>query len=317
MKKVVRLTESDLVRLVKKVLNEENNNRPDNLPKYIRGNIDGGRESRFLYTTQEMRGNIIKYIYTSDENKNCKIEVWNNGVYFYTGCGDNFKGSWKSTIKNGGWENVIDFYKNDKSSNFKLYTKKPAKLFHNEQDYNNGIIEVISLNRKTTSTKYSGDKCKLLLYSSGHATMFDCNNTGQVIGKWVSDSKESGGFKLVGFDTKDSSVKSGDVTKRASGYVTKSDTDFKTAMVVDNKIMGKGSKGDLVKKVQSYLVNNGYGNFTGVTNDIEMCKKSVDHCDGIYGGVTSQAVKKFQTDKNLKSKDGIVGKETIKAMGLL
>lgn len=54
----------------------------------------------------------------------------------------------------------------------------------------------------------------------------------------------------------------------------------------------KGSKGELVKKIQ------------GALHLIE---------DGIYGSVTEEAVKSFQKANNLKA-DGIVGNETWEAI---
>lgn len=62
----------------------------------------------------------------------------------------------------------------------------------------------------------------------------------------------------------------------------------------------KGSKGAHVKTMQARLLNVGFD------------PKGVD---GIFGNATEQAVKKFQSSKNLKQ-DGIVGASTLRALGL-
>ena len=309
MKKIIKLTESDLERIIKRVLKEESTT--SEIQERIWGDIEKTRDT-FTYQTQEMRNNISIYKYISDKYKNCKLQIWSNGSYFYQGCNNNVKGTWKKKYnQSSGWEKVKNFYSTDKSPNFQF------KFVGNYYpSWDKGIVEIISCNLKQSSTKYTGSNCKLNLMSSGHAVTKGCNGLGVVEGTWVLDNKESGGFKLVGFDTRDSSVK-GDVTKKASDYVTDTDTDLKVALVDNNKIMGKGSKGNLVKKIQSYLLNNGYEKFDKISNETQNCKLNINYCDGIYGSGTSAAVKQFQTDKGLKSKDGVVGKETIKAMGLL
>lgn len=101
-----------------------------------------------------------------------------------------------------------------------------------------------------------------------------------------------------------------------SKYVSTNDTDFATAFNTDKKIMTYGSKGNLVKKVQNFLLKSGFVE-PNLTKDIEGCKKDSNLCDGVYGKGTSNAVRKFQTNKGLKGKDGIVGGETAKSMGLI
>ena len=60
-------------------------------------------------------------------------------------------------------------------------------------------------------------------------------------------------------------------------------------------------RGDNVKAVQKVLINRGIS-----------C--GPDGADGIYGKMTDLAVRAFQTDNKLKV-DGIVGKDTITALG--
>ncbi len=61
-----------------------------------------------------------------------------------------------------------------------------------------------------------------------------------------------------------------------------------------------GSTGEAVKQIQTALKNKGY--YTG-------------KIDGIFGKLTTAAVKKFQSDNGLKS-DGIVGAETMRKLGV-
>ena len=61
-----------------------------------------------------------------------------------------------------------------------------------------------------------------------------------------------------------------------------------------------GSTGEAVKQIQTALKNKGY--YTGKV-------------DGIFGKLTTAAVKSFQRDNGLKS-DGVVGTATMKALGV-
>ena len=67
------------------------------------------------------------------------------------------------------------------------------------------------------------------------------------------------------------------------------------------RLLKKGMKGDDVKAVQNLLIKKGYA----------LPKYGAD---GSFGTETDRAVRRFQIDKNLKC-DGIVGKDTIKALG--
>ena len=65
-------------------------------------------------------------------------------------------------------------------------------------------------------------------------------------------------------------------------------------------VIKQGNQGDLVKKVQQKLKNWGY--YKGKV-------------DGVFGAQTKEAVKYFQRKNGLKV-DGIVGKNTLKALGI-
>ncbi len=77
-------------------------------------------------------------------------------------------------------------------------------------------------------------------------------------------------------------------------------TTANTHNVADAAVLKQGSKGDLVKKMQTKLKNWGY--YTGSV-------------DGVYGPKTVEAVKYFQRRNGLYV-DGIVGTKTASAMGI-
>jgi peptidoglycan hydrolase-like protein with peptidoglycan-binding domain len=65
------------------------------------------------------------------------------------------------------------------------------------------------------------------------------------------------------------------------------------------------SKEQKVKKIQQFLVDNGY--------DLGDYGDNEDGVDGEYGGLTRKAVKEFQRKKGLED-DGKVGPKTAEAM---
>jgi len=68
----------------------------------------------------------------------------------------------------------------------------------------------------------------------------------------------------------------------------------------DDGLLRKGSKGERVREVQRALNAKGY---------------ALD-ADGDYGRKTEAAVRKFQQEGRLKKVDGVVGPETLAALGL-
>lgn len=99
------------------------------------------------------------------------------------------------------------------------------------------------------------------------------------------------------------------VTKNAVGYAQTEEE-----ITSGKKILGVGSRGDLVKRVQYEILSD----TDGKTNT--GCKKDTDGnfkpalCDGIYGPKTKSAVIDFQKREALKDKSGIVGGETWQVM---
>ena len=83
---------------------------------------------------------------------------------------------------------------------------------------------------------------------------------------------------------------------------TPTDTDFSVMeeMAVETAVLRQGSKGDEVKEMQRRLKQWGYYNGS---------------VDGVFGVATRTAVISFQK-KNGLTADGVVGKETYKALGM-
>jgi hypothetical protein len=98
------------------------------------------------------------------------------------------------------------------------------------------------------------------------------------------------------------------VSKQPSGYVQGTDT--KDVVINGQKIMGLGSKGDLVKFVQHKMSKKYPDLAAGISKDTA-CSTDQTKCDGIFGKNTMAAVAKFQTEKNLQGrKNGVIGKIT-------
>jgi uncharacterized protein YjbJ (UPF0337 family) len=126
--------------------------------------------------------------------------------------------------------------------------------------------------------------------------------SGDVYGIW----KWEGNRPIIKFEEK---------TKKASGYIKDTDNDW-GGVTDDNKIVGLGAKGSLVKEVQSALIYADYSGSTNtpITKDIEGCMRDYEKCDGIYGESTKEMVKQLQKDYGLDV-DGIVGNQTYEALG--
>lgn len=152
---------------------------------------------------------------------------------------------------------------------------------------------------KTKDTATNGNDCFMSLWNDKDAYKINCKKSRRTKGEWSWD-----GSKPT-FTWEDR------ITKSSPGYVSDTDADF-SAVLDDNKIMGVGAKGVLVKKVQNFLASNGYTGET-FTNDIQACATDENSCDGIYGVKTKNMVKKFQEDAEIKT-DGIFGKQTYDAM---
>lgn len=125
--------------------------------------------------------------------------------------------------------------------------------------------------------------------------------TSIALGKWTWD-----GTKPV--------IPSMDITnptKAAAGFAQNEDDILK-----NNKIVGVGSRNDLVKRIQEVLYNTYDDKIKNKELPNPGCSLDADEnpiCDGIFGQKTKQLVSKYQEDNGLK-KDGYVGNETYRAM---
>ena len=165
-------------------------------------------------------------------------------------------------------------------------------------NYDGIIYDYIDVNTKDTAK--NGNDCAMRLYDDKYVVKNYCKKAKTVRGEWFW-----GG-------TKPTFTWEKNITKSSPGYVSDTDTDF-SAVTDDNKIMGLGAKGSLVKKVQNFLASNGYTGET-FTNDIQACATDENSCDGIYGTKTKNMVKKFQEDAEIIKVDGIFGEQTYVAM---
>ena len=186
------------------------------------------------------------------------------------------------------WENIVKYYSNNMDPNWKNF-----EAF----DFCRYI--------EGKSTDVNDSDAEITLYSNGNVII---ENKGQK-NSFITTYWEWDGSKPV--------FKFKDITTNSPGYVQETDTEF-SAITEDGKIMNIGSKGELVKEVQSTLINSGYSGDTGtpITKDIEGCKEDSNKCDGIYGKSTKEMVKQYQTDIGL-TVDGIVGKQTFDALDLV
>jgi hypothetical protein len=171
--------------------------------------------------------------------------------------------------------------------------------FVSTNTFNDGSVIYDYIKVKTKDTAKNGNDCSMFLYDDRDAVKGDCKKSKTVRGNWSWD----GAKPTFTWDS--------NITKSSPGYVSDTDADF-SAVTNDNKIMGLGAKGSLVKKVQNFLASNGYTSET-FTNDIQACATDENSCDGIYGVKTKNMVKKFQEDAEIKV-DGIFGTQTYDAM---
>lgn len=156
--------------------------------------------------------------------------------------------------------------------------------------------------------------------STNDVTVFD--SQGREISFWdfgnVYANKQAGGDKFkLGKWTWDGTkpvIPSMDITnptKSAAGFAQNEDDILK-----NNKILGTGSKNDLVKKIQEVLYEEYEDEINAKTLPNPGCSLDADGdpiCDGIFGQKTKQLVSKYQEDNGLR-KDGYVGNETYRAM---
>ncbi len=184
----------------------------------------------------------------------------------------------------------------DKVKNY-LLTKGFPPDFPNKGVYSTHWDEEVDLYNDKFNLSFRKKDNKVSVWARSRSA-FDSSRTRT----WSWDGTKpiiNGGYQPLG------------VTKGASGYAKTEDD-----ILTKNKILGLGSQGDLVKKVQFRIY------FDYDMGQPGGCKVISGHnfdsswqtCDGIYGKKTKELVKKIQNFLELKGKDGNVGKETWDAL---
>jgi hypothetical protein len=188
------------------------------------------------------------------------------------------------------YSKIVKYYSGNTDANWTFVSAGTMDL--------SGIIyDYFRVNTKDTAT--NGNDCHMNIYDDKDVVKNYCKKARKVRGNLSWDG------------AKPTFTWERNITKSSPGYVSDTDVDF-SAVTDDNKIMGLGAKGSLVKKVQNFLASNGYTGET-FTNDIQACATDENSCDGNYGTKTKKMVKKFQEDAEIKP-DGIFGGQTYAAM---
>jgi hypothetical protein len=99
------------------------------------------------------------------------------------------------------------------------------------------------------------------------------------------------------------------MTKKAVGYA-----ETEEDITDNNKILYIGSKNDLVKRVQFEILLSTKGKYNPGCKTDEDSDYTSSLCDGVFGPKTKKGVQDFQRDNGLKDKTGIVGVETWNVM---
>lgn len=226
--------------------------------------------------------NQIKYLF--DYRRGRVISEQNNLLFEYCNHDNSPTGD-----ADEDWNNVIAYFTGNTDTNWKWESSTGVAPRTSNQV---GSTELYSKN--------TGDiDCKMTIFDDGTVYKEQCNtkqgyDTDCIYGTWTWDGSKVV-LKFAGTS----------VVNPAQGYIGDTDTEFDV-----NKVMGLGSNGELVKKLQGWLVNMGYGEPEKVGGS-PSCKSTTEYesCDGIYGANTKDAVKQFQEDAEI-SVDGVFGYES-------
>lgn len=277
MKKVIRLTESDLKQLVKKVLVEidDNSQRMNNIVGTICNTKLGVIQSGAGKGKSFCDYYVKFYEVTEDEltvaqqivNEKCPTALTTPEIPY-------------GNKKIKGWQEIWNYFNSGKDG-FKV--TRGVSQFICDSDYY--FFQGTHPNYEYITVSSNGN---LNVKKVGAGRPISTTWT------WENDKPK---FNLAS------------VTRGASGYAQTEEE-----ITSGKKILGVGSRGDLVKRVQFESLY-----YTkGKTNP--GCKKDTDGkfkpalCDGIYGPKTKNAVREFQKSEALKDKSGIVGAETWQSM---
>lgn len=277
MKKVIRLSESDLKQLVKKVLVEIDNNdqRMNNIVGTIcntkLGVIQSGADKGKSFCDY-----YVKFYEVTEDELNAAQEIVNEKCPRALTTPEIPYGDKK--IK--GWLEIWNYFNSGKDG-FKV--TRGVSQFICDSDY---------YFFQGTHPNYD----YITVWSNGRLEVKKVGAGRSISTTWTWENDKPK-FNLAS------------VTRGASGYAQTEEE-----ITSGKKILGVGSRGDLVKRVQFEI----FMDTRGKTNP--GCKKDTDGnfkpalCDGIYGPKTKNAVREFQKREVLKDKSGIVGAETWQSM---
>ena len=286
MKKTIRLTESELVKLVKKVLNEQTTTPASNIANAQKKALV---KSKVFFVKQAFcdtnYGIVTKGPYK--DKSFCeilkKLRELDPDVDFGEGglrgnCPDKIVFSTPKLQTSAEWNELYKYFESGKDGSkilIPLNQTVCGEYYDFEGKLSNGKI--------------------LELFSDGTTYVSANEKSREVKGTWKFENG-----KLI-LNTP--------LTRKAVGYA-ETEEDITTG----NKILWKGSRNDLVKRVQFEIMLSTDGKVN------PGCKKDEDGyhkpalCDGIFGPNTLNGVKQFQIKNGLKDKSGIVGAETWAAM---
>jgi len=285
-KRVIRLTESELVSLVKKVLNEQATASTSNIANAQKKALVNSKVSFVKRAYCDTVYGVITNGPYKDKSfcdiYNRMIELdpdvdWGEGG-LQGNCSDKVVFTTPKLQSNPGWDEMYKYFQSGKDG---FTIDSPMDQLLCGDFY---YFYVKNSEGRTYGLKGNG---KLSTYAN--------ENSREVKGTW----KFENGKPI--FNTP--------LTKKAVGYA-----ETEEDITKGNKILWKGSRNDLVKRVQFEIM------FTTDGKVNPGCKKDTDGnfkpatCDGIFGPNTLKGVQKFQIDNGLKDKSGIVGAETWSAM---
>jgi len=272
MKRKVRLTESQMVDLIKKVLKEQTT--------FGFKPTDFNRQEKINDAWCSVNYGVV-------ENQRPLKVMW---------CG---KGGYKEKMAITDAEMNIA---SDKCSKFSTPILDNSKEgFFKVYDYyklkKNGSNLLISLNQQPCGDFYmfqgeNKDGSITFFYNTGGIDHYPNPNSQRYnLGTWEWDGSKPV-FKLP-------------LTKKAVGYA-----ETEEDITDNNKILYTGSNNDLVKRVQYEILRQSKGKINSGCKKDENGKYKPSLCDGIFGPKTKSAVQNFQKTERLKDKSGIVGAET-------
>jgi len=275
MKKILRLTESELVNLIKKSLNEQT--WSDKIKSKAK-EIGGLARKKFLETVWCS----VKFGEITAEVRDWKGKQWcgtggfdetynvtpDESNYLWDKC-PNVLSTPEIQDKKEGWQEIYDYFDTGKDGSKRL-SEVRQEMCHEYNYY----FEALTNKGK-----------KLYIYSGGDLYWE------KYWGKWSWDGTKPF-FKLP-------------IKKKATGYAQE-----ESDITDGQKILNNGSRGELVKRVQFEVLKDSKGKINSGCKKGSNGSFKASDCDGIFGPKTKEAVKWYQKQNNLSDKTGIVGSET-------